>query len=67
MVAGELSDGDGSWWEETIRGLGTGLTEIGIHPGSVDSWRALETKPLLQDCGRVIKECKIKLITYHDI
>jgi len=67
MVAGVLDNSDGSWWANSIRKLSAGRTEIGVHPGYEDSWRILETKPLLSDGGRAVEANNIQLITYRDL
>jgi hypothetical protein len=65
MVAGTLSKNDTAWWAESIRCLPQGLTEIGIHPGFDEEWRRLETVPVLEDAGRIVREAMIQVVNYR--
>lgn len=67
MVAGALDDDDDKWWQESLATLRAGLTEIGLHPGWDETWRRLETLPVLQDATRSLRAAGIDLITYNHL
>lgn len=67
MVAGTLGDGDTRWWERCIERLPEGVTEIGIHPGWDESWRRLDTMPVLEGGRRYLKESGVQLINFNEL
>lgn len=38
-----------NWFHDLLNVLSNGVTELGIHPGSVELWRQFETAPFLQE------------------
>jgi chitin disaccharide deacetylase len=38
---------DMNWFSFFIKNIKSGITELGIHPGTSDKWRNIETKPFL--------------------
>jgi chitin disaccharide deacetylase len=67
MVACELSETDSNWLQESIKRLPEGITEIGIHPGTDEEWRRLETIPVLDDNGQSLVKEDIMLINYNQL
>jgi chitin disaccharide deacetylase len=56
------------WFNDFFSNLKPGTTELGIHPGKIEPWRAVETTPLSNGLNKTILLHKgITLINYNDI
>ena len=65
MNAGHSSDP--KWFSKTLESLPEGVTEIGVHPGTDENWRRIDTEDCFANCLRVCAECSIKLTTFDGI
>ena len=54
------------WFDRLLKNLPNGITELAVHPGRFDGWRALESNPLLE-IGFINKllENQVKLVNYN--
>lgn len=56
------------WLNMFLATLPDGVTELGVHPGLQEDWRATEALPLQQpNLRQKLDELDIKLISYHDV
>jgi chitin disaccharide deacetylase len=56
------------WLQNIVERVPHGLTEIGIHPGSVEAWRNAETKPFLNaEACTWIESRAISAMSFHDV
>lgn len=59
---------DENWLEDVLSGLPDGITELAIHPGQIEHWRAVEASPFFnENHSAVFKRHQIDLISYLDI
>ncbi|BDY13537.1 carbohydrate deacetylase [Hydrogenimonas cancrithermarum] len=59
---------DSDWLEKFLNDIPDGLTELGIHPGTTDAWRAVETQPFFHD--EILKKLNrpdLNLVNYNFI
>ena len=55
------------WFDRFVASLGFGATELGVHPGAKEQWRAAEAAPLANDVAARLRRQGISLISYHDV
>jgi len=67
MVAGVLRQEDDSWWPHCIERLPEGVTEIGIHPGTDEQWRRLDTLSVIEGGRRFLERHEIELISFKEL
>jgi predicted glycoside hydrolase/deacetylase ChbG (UPF0249 family) len=67
MVTGTLGDEDFGWWEHCIARLPAGVTEIGIHPGSDQPWRRLDTVPVVEHGRKYLEKAGVQLISFNQL
>ena len=67
MVAGVLRQEDDSWWSHCIERLPEGVTEIGIHPGTDEQWRRLDTLSVIEGGRRFLERHEIELISFKEL
>jgi len=65
MNAGHTDDP--LWFSKAIDLLSDGVTEIGVHPGSDEPWRRIDTEDCFENCSRLCKEYGVQLSTFNDI
>ena len=65
MNAGHTDDP--LWFSKAISILPDGITEIGVHPGSDEPWRRIDTEDCFENCRRLCKEHSIKMATFNDL
>jgi predicted glycoside hydrolase/deacetylase ChbG (UPF0249 family) len=59
---------DNKWFDFFIKNMKNGVTELGIHPGTVEDWRLVETKPFFETSIKSkINNYGIDLINYNSI
>jgi len=55
-----------NWLELIIKNIRSGITEIGIHPGTEEPWRKIETVPFLKnDFHKLLNVHNIKLVNHY--
>jgi predicted glycoside hydrolase/deacetylase ChbG (UPF0249 family) len=53
------------WFKNFLKNIRRGVTELGIHPGTKDTWRMIETTPLLEcETERLLKEAGISQVNF---
>lgn len=63
-----ISSYEKNWFENLLRLLPIGITELAVHPGQVERWRHEETQPLLHKWFSVlIKKNDIQLVNFNNI
>jgi chitin disaccharide deacetylase len=56
------------WFEQLLAGLPDGVTELAVHPGSVEPWRSIESAPLQDErFHSMLRSYSAQLVSYHDI
>ena len=65
MNAGHIGDRD--WFSKALHALPDGVTEIGIHPGSDDHWRRVDTEDCFANCRRLCEELQIPRTSYSEL
>ena len=65
MNAGHTSDP--LWFSRAISVLSDGVTEIGVHPGSDEHWRRIDTEDCFKNCRRLCVERGIEMATFNDL
>ena len=58
---------DAKWFSEALEKLPDGVTEIGIHPGSDEDWRRIDTEDCFENCVRCIEKGDIHLMSFSDL
>lgn len=59
---------DPEWFERFLDTLNDGTTELGVHPGGVEDWRACEAEQIANAAREgVLSRRQIRLISYHDL
>jgi predicted glycoside hydrolase/deacetylase ChbG (UPF0249 family) len=57
-----------TWLDEMLAVLPPGTTELAIHPGRVEEWRAVEAAPFATgEAARRFAAAGVQLISFHDI
>lgn len=57
---------DKQWFSNFLENIQSGITELGIHPGTIDKWRQIETNPFLEkSVYDKISNIGIKLENYY--
>lgn len=64
MNAGHSSDP--KWFSKALESLPEGVTEIGVHPGSDEPWRRIDTEDCFAACPGQCNESSIRMITFND-
>lgn len=59
--------GDSKWFSTALETLPDGVTEIGVHPGTDEEWRKIDTEDCFENCARLAKEYHEKLINFNRI
>ncbi len=67
MTAGRVTREQSHWFGVMLERLPEGCTEIGVHPGTDEEWRRLDTEYLLRQGKAVLGQAGCRLISYHDI
>ena len=67
MTSGKISSAQSGWFREMLPRLPSGCTEIGIHPGTDEPWRQLDTDELLRHGRDAMLQAGFQLVSYHDI
>jgi len=67
MTTGKVSSAQSAWFREMLPRLPGGCTEIGIHPGTDEPWRQLDTDDLLRHGRDAMLQAGFQLVSYHDI
>jgi predicted glycoside hydrolase/deacetylase ChbG (UPF0249 family) len=65
MVAGTLGGQDTHWWDDCVKRLPNGVTEVGIHPGWDEGWRRLDTSPVIEQGCQGLREAGVQLINFN--
>ncbi len=65
MNAGHTSDSE--WFSKALRMLPDGVTEIGVHPGSDEEWRRVDTEDCFKNCKDLCENINIKIETFNGI
>ena len=65
MNAGHTDDS--LWFSKAINMLPEGVTEIGVHPGSDEHWRRIDTEDCFETCQRQCKEHGIEMVSFNDL
>ena len=64
MNAGHSSDP--KWFSKALESLPNGVTEIGVHPGSDEEWRRIDTEDCFDNCRVLCERYGIDRITFND-
>ena len=64
MNAGHSSDP--KWFSKAMESLPDGITEIGVHPGSDEEWRRIDTEDCFDNCCALCERYGIDRITFND-
>jgi predicted glycoside hydrolase/deacetylase ChbG (UPF0249 family) len=67
MVAGSLNSQDRHWWEDCVKRLPAGVTEVGIHPGWEEEWRRLDAQPVVERGRQYLRDAGIRLINFNEL
>lgn len=65
MNAGHTEDP--LWFSKAISTLPDGVTEIGVHPGSDEPWRRIDTEDCFENCRLLCKEHSVEMATFNDL
>ena len=65
MNAGHTSDPQ--WFSKALGALPDGVTEVGVHPGSDEEWRRVDTEDCFANCRRLCEDLCIKRINFNDL
>ncbi|WNV03190.1 ChbG/HpnK family deacetylase [Candidatus Methylospira mobilis] len=56
------------WFERLLAALPDGVTELAVHPGSIEPWRRIESAPLLDErFHALLKTHATQLVDYREI
>lgn len=59
---------DNDWFRAFINSLKPGVTELGIHPGTVEDWRLIEAMPFQTNQARMmLNSANIKKMSFRDL
>lgn len=64
MNAGHSTDP--KWFSKALGSLPERVTEIGVHPGSDEEWRKIDTEDCFENCCGLCEKHGIERITYND-
>jgi predicted glycoside hydrolase/deacetylase ChbG (UPF0249 family) len=67
MTSGKVSSSQSNWFREMQPRLPEGCTEIGIHPGTDELWRRLDTDFLIQQGQDAFLQAGFQLVSYHEL
>lgn len=65
MNAGHTDDS--LWFSKAIDSLPDGVTEIGVHPGTDEPWRRIDTEDCFENCRRLCDESGIDVVTFNEL
>ncbi len=65
MNAGHSADP--KWFSKALESLPDGVTEIGVHPGSDEEWRRIDTEDCFANASMLSKRSGIGLISFKEV